>query len=139
MPARMHGVSASLNQGVLPRQQKHIKQVIKILANQQSRSDLEVINDKLTQECKLTNQIRSSNVEMNRSNSVKKSTVANLNQFIKDKTPASKKSHEKPKSALLTPNEVKRPDTSNFTDKSSYNPIGDGLQQARYEHNQLSS
>jgi len=27
-----------------------------------------------------------------------------------------------------------RPHTSNLTEKSSYNPIGDGLQQARYNH-----
>ena len=38
----------------------------------------------------------------------------------------------------MAPSEA-RPDTSNLTDKSSYNPIGDGLQQARYEHNQLNN
>ena len=44
----MPGVSAALNQGVLPRQHQHIKQIMNIVATKSnSRTELESINDKL--------------------------------------------------------------------------------------------
>ena len=47
-PTRMPGVSAALNQGVLPRQHQHIKQIMNIVATKSnSRTELETINDKL--------------------------------------------------------------------------------------------
>ena len=59
-PRRIPGVSACLNQGVLPRQHKHIKQVISMLANQSNlvnADELETINTSLIKEASNVNAI----------------------------------------------------------------------------------